>query len=73
MLNKGNVGGLKLLWKLKLDNISYFSLPDAGATKKDFDTNVSTPVIFSYKDRDLIAAAGKDGPPLSSRFAAGRR
>ncbi len=39
----------------------YFSLPDAGATKKDFDMNVSTPVIFSYKDRDLIVTAGKDG------------
>ncbi|MFZ0589593.1 MAG: hypothetical protein WAM39_03865 [Bryobacteraceae bacterium] len=38
----------------------YFSLPNAGAAKKDVDMNVSTPVIFSYKDRDLIVTAGKD-------------
>jgi outer membrane protein assembly factor BamB len=38
----------------------YFSFPDAGATKKD-DVDAPTPIIFSYKDRDLIVAAGKDG------------
>jgi hypothetical protein len=40
---------------------TYFSLPDAGSTKKDLDMNVTTPVIFSYKNRDLIVTAGKDG------------
>jgi outer membrane protein assembly factor BamB len=40
---------------------TYFSVPEAGSTKKDLDMNVATPVIFSYKGRDLIVTAGKGG------------
>lgn len=39
----------------------YVILPHAGSTKEDVDMNVTSPVVFNYKDRELIATAGKDG------------
>jgi hypothetical protein len=40
----------------------YFTSASAGTgTRKDTDMNVTSPVVFSYQNRDLIVTAGKDG------------
>ena len=45
--------------ELKLKH--YFTFPGASQAKTASNLNVSTPVVFAYKNRDLIASAGSDG------------
>lgn len=45
---------------LKLAN--YFTVPDPGPSPNAAsDLNLTTPVVFSYKDRELVVSAGADG------------
>jgi PQQ-like domain len=40
----------------------YFTDPDSASSSKSApEMNVTTPVVFAYKGRDLIVSAGKDG------------
>ncbi len=43
---------------LKLAN--YFTLPDAGSEPKSA-ASLSTPVVFTYKNKELLVSAGADG------------
>jgi outer membrane protein assembly factor BamB len=39
----------------------YFALPGGGSPAKDFDMNVTTPVVFTHKGHEFVVTAGKDG------------
>lgn len=49
------------LTKKDLQLKDYFSLPDPNAKPGAPDMNVTTPVVFAYKGRDLVVTAAKDG------------
>jgi PQQ-like domain len=39
----------------------YFTIPGGPEAKNPLNLNVTTPVVFAYKGRDLIVSAGADG------------
>ena len=46
--------------KLKLAN--YFTAPDPGSgAKSTSNLNLTTPVVFTYKEKELVVSAGADG------------